>query len=170
MGTIFILILLGLGALAIRAIVCPKTEEKALVNDPKSLKKTLAVKSIMQSKHSEIDEYGFEYSITGETYYQHALFDICQGDLKSKEYRKTEALLVREPENVHDKNAVAVKIDGNIVGHVPSEDAAHFNVLLEGVSDGLTCPAEIRGGRYKRDGNRLPYRVTLKISLCEVQR
>jgi collagen type III alpha len=41
------------------------------------------------------------------------------------------ALLVPEPDNPHDRNAVAVKIGGQTVGYLPREDAAEYSRVLQ---------------------------------------
>lgn len=135
-----------------------------------AFKKLSAIQHIGHSKHAEIDEDDtgqiIEYAIVGESNYQNELMEICGGDLKSKERKIVEAIIFPEPENPYDNNAVAIKISGKIVGHIPKEDARWFHELLKDASDReLSCPAEIRGGRTKRNGVRLQYGVFLKISL-----
>lgn len=57
--------------------------------------------------------------------------------------------LVPEPENEHDKNALAVIADGVRIGYVPKKEAVRVRELMD--SGRITfVDAEIRGGKYKR--------------------
>ena len=42
-----------------------------------------------------------------------------------------QALLIREPNNRHDRNAVRVEVRGQHVGHLPAEDAARYRATLD---------------------------------------
>jgi hypothetical protein len=129
--------------------------------------KVAAVQMIARSKNSDLNEDAIEYSIVGESNYQQELAEICGGYLKSKEARVEEALLIPEPDNPADMNAVAIKIKNKTVGYIPKTDAKHFQVLLKGTTDGLTCPAEIRGGWKRRDGSQALYGVFLQIKVVQ---
>ena len=50
-------------------------------------------------------------------------------------------LLETEPTNIHDRYAVAVKVDGSIVGHVPKELSKTFYYFIRngGVISGEVC-------------------------------
>lgn len=75
------------------------------------------------------------------------------------------AILVLDPENPHDKFAVRVEIDGELVGHLPRGTAKRLNKRLRGLaSEGkrAICMAFI--GRAGPGGNsnlgvslRVPY-------------
>jgi hypothetical protein len=55
---------------------------------------------------------------------------------------------VPEPSNKYDINAVAVRIEGAIVGHIDRDEALLVGVMLRklGGGEGLFCRGTIRGG------------------------
>jgi collagen type III alpha len=58
---------------------------------------------------------------------------------------ETVALLVPEPENKFDANAVAVQVNGATVGHLPRDIAGHYQRLLIGLTDrGLVARVNCR--------------------------
>lgn len=63
--------------------------------------------------------YGFP--VVGESHYQVALNAICGGRTETGHEHYCEAILETEPDNPHDPNAVAVRIDGRKVGHIPRD-------------------------------------------------
>ena len=68
---------------------------------------------------------------------------------KKRVYRfgyPSEASLVPEPDNEHDKNAIAVYINGEKIGHVPASYCSQVKLLL---NKELTVKAYISGGEYK---------------------
>lgn len=58
------------------------------------------------------------------------------------------ATLLREPENVHDPNAVAVIIEPfGRVGYIRQEIASRFAPLIDATAPvAVRCPAQLRGG------------------------
>lgn len=65
----------------------------------------------------------FEFNIVGESRYQPALDRMCGGRTEDGHEHECQALLVEEPNNPHDGNAVKVTIQGETVGYL-SRDAA----------------------------------------------
>ena len=62
------------------------------------------------------------------------------------------ALLVPEPRNKHDANAVAVYVEGRHVGYLPREEAARYSPLvrrLQAQGWQPTCPVSIWGYEYE---------------------
>ena len=56
------------------------------------------------------------------------------------------AELVREPENEHDQNAIAVReLDGPQIGYLSRDDAVAYGPVLAGVGGRATCPAFVVG-------------------------
>ena len=104
-----------------------------------------------------------QVSVVGESHYQPALQRItggrdCQGDFSNAV--AVSAVLVPEPINPHDPNAVRVDIDRMTVGYLAREDAADYQPPLRDLqSRGALgwCPAFVMGG-----GNRL-YGVFLRL-------
>lgn len=87
-------------------------------------------------------------SVVGESHYQSALQAVVGGrDAYGFENAvAARAVLVPEPDNPHDRNAVRVDIDGRPVGHIAREQAVAYQPpLLDLKADGLfgTCPAYI---------------------------
>jgi hypothetical protein len=124
-----------------------------------------SLNGLMCSKHSEMEEGLIEYSIVGESKYQEEISEICGGYLKSKEIRTENATIIPEPDNPFDKNAIVVKIKDKTVGYIAREDTAYFSVMIRNVNEGVSCPAEIRGGWKRRDGSRAMYGVFLQIKV-----
>jgi hypothetical protein len=88
-------------------------------------------------------------NVTGESHYQAALVDIAGPPMPGVVRFRTElALLVPEPQNQYDPNAVAVQIGGQHVGYLPRDLALRFSAAIRSLSsDGkpVGCKAEIRG-------------------------
>lgn len=58
----------------------------------------------------------------------------------------TTAVLLAEPFNVYDANAVAVAIDGDTVGYLPREDAVNYSAVLQDLSRrgvAISVPARV---------------------------
>jgi hypothetical protein len=105
---------------------------------------------------AHLHQGGEDLEIVGEASYQDALWTICRGAEGDRIRHSVVAVLVPEPENPHDPNAIAVQIDGHLVGYFPRDTAATYcsgllalmgrcggHVALEGV---------IVGGGYYDDG------------------
>ncbi len=63
----------------------------------------------------------------------------------------TTAVVMAQPTNEYDPNAVAVLIDGAIVGHLPREDAADYSPLLQMLAErqvALSVPARVWWGAW----------------------
>lgn len=93
------------------------------------------------------------------------------GEGQSKE---THALLVREPHNPHDPNAVAVMIGELRVGHLPREVAATFAPLLqqlEAKRQLVRCPAIISArarNRVRGRGDGDYFGIDFKLGTADV--
>ena len=75
--------------------------------------------------------------------------------------------VLREPGNPHDNRAVAVFLDGSVIGHVPRELSKMFWFFLK--HDGkITC--EVTGRRKRGKGLEVPCLCTLKGSRGMVDR
>ena len=90
-----------------------------------------------------------DYAIAGCLHYQEALNRAAFGRRDHAVYFRTNALLRREPENPHDPDAVVVTINGEMVGHVPRDDAAQFGAELTALGgDGVfQCLAVVSNGK-----------------------
>jgi len=84
--------------------------------------------------------------VVGESYYQRALKSITRwkpGD--GKITRDIVAVLVPEPDNKHDKNAIAVRIDGKKVGHLSRQNAVRYGPGLRRLMAERGGPIALRG-------------------------
>jgi hypothetical protein len=62
-----------------------------------------------------------------------------QGALR-RSPKTTRAALLREPQNTHDPNAIAVYVRGRHVGYVPSDDAQWISSVMEHGEWTYACP------------------------------
>lgn len=104
-----------------------------------------------------------QLDVVGESHYQPAISEAAGGcDCQGGENAfPVAALLVPEPSNQHDANAVRVDVAGRTVGYLAREDAAHYQPTLLGLLNSGSlgwCPAFICGG-----GERY-YGVFLRVS------
>ncbi len=84
----------------------------------------------------------FSQDVVGESFYTDNLKKVTRN--RSGEFFVT-AMLVREPSNRFDRNAVRVDIYGLPVGHIPKEDARSFHALLDYAnSQGLSVTTKAR--------------------------
>ena len=92
-------------------------------------------------------DLGYRATIRGESHYQPQLRALQR---RSREWT---AVLVREPGNRYDPNAVAVHIDGQCIGHLAREDAAELAPRLDALLRGrvlVTFDALLCGGDRER--------------------
>jgi len=64
--------------------------------------------------------------VVGESHYQETLWDVVGGRRSEPVRYESVALLIPDPENPYDPNAIEVRIDGLLVGHLSREDAAAY--------------------------------------------
>lgn len=70
--------------------------------------------------------------VAGESFYAKAWRPFFPRKLPTAGVELDErALLIREPANRHDRNAVRIEIRGQHVGHLPAEDAARYRAILD---------------------------------------
>src|SRR5689334_1612382 len=67
-----------------------------------------------------------DLEIVGESNYQAALWSLCGGTLGEPIRHPVIAVLVPEPENPYDPNAIAVQIEARLVGYLSREYAAMY--------------------------------------------
>ncbi|MGE0408731.1 MAG: HIRAN domain-containing protein [Amphiplicatus sp.] len=100
----------------------------------------------------------FDTEVVGESHYQDALDAICGGKCEDGHELCIEAVLAHEPQNRHDRNAVAVLIEGRKVGHLSRPDAKKFR--QRGLSS-VQTQAMVVGGWRRRNGDEGHYGVRL---------
>lgn len=111
----------------------------------------------------------FECEVVGESNYQGNLIAIC-GDYrpnKPDEHFAT-AVLVPEPQNPYDKNAVMVLLSNLQVGYLDRQAAKSYmaHLRVKGLpSARLSVPAVVRGGWLDEDGKVRMYGVCLDLEV-----
>ena len=108
----------------------------------------------------------FGQPIVGESHYQEQLSSIAAGRTAKGERVEFRVVLVPEPSNKYDPNAVAVyAADGGIVGHLPREDAEEYQraiaAFIKTRGKYPSCSATMAGGR----GDKKTIGVWLDIDL-----
>ena len=107
-----------------------------------------------------------EFEIVGESHHQRVLAAIAGVDPDGVKHH-CEAVLIPEPGNPDDPNAVLVAIDGRRVGYLTREDAALYGEWMTELGiDAMTasCPAFICGGFVDEEGRQAPYGVKLGLA------
>src|SRR5216683_890672 len=80
-----------------------------------------------------------DLEVVGELAYQAALWRLCGGTVGERVRRDIVAVLVPEPANPYDANAVAVQIDGQVAGYLSRATAQEY-------LPGLKHAMSLRGG------------------------
>lgn len=68
--------------------------------------------------------------VVGESHYQPALRHICGSEEWDEVCVKADALLVPEPSNRYDANAIQVQVRGHVVGYLSRTDAVAYGPLV----------------------------------------
>lgn len=117
------------------------------------------------------EDGGFPIAVVGEAYRMDDLWRAVGAvdDSEKTIRRDLTAVLVPEPNNRYDRNAIAVFISSIHVGYLSREDARRYRKPLDRLAaQGLagTCAARIKGGRWisKRDRQRAKLGVVLDIA------
>lgn len=101
--------------------------------------------------------------VVGESFYQPALIAVSRCPRRGEHGYECSAELVLDPDNPHDKFAVRVEVNGQLVGHLPRGTAKRLGKRLRSLkAEGkhATCMAFIgRGSEHPTLGVtlRLPY-------------
>lgn len=95
--------------------------------------------------------------VVGESNYQEALWKIVGGRRRERVRHDVAAVLLPEPDNQFDANAIKVLIDGNLVGYLSRQDAVAYGpgllALMNESANGLVAlEATIVGGGQRSDG------------------
>jgi hypothetical protein len=110
----------------------------------------------------------YRVEIVGEASYQPAIARLAGPKTRDGVSVYRAALLVPEPDNPHDPNAVAVRIEGLPVGYLSREQAVAFHRALGGDDGRAAAPvgpvkAWLHGG-WRRPGDEGHYSVTLFLA------
>lgn len=113
------------------------------------------------------EDYDFECEVVGESHHQQHLQALAGKHGKDSAEVLTTALLLPEPNNPHDKNAVRIYLSGKAVGYLPKDDAKAFLQRLTrrklAKIAPTTCNAKIMGGFALKDGSKASYGVVLNM-------
>lgn len=94
--------------------------------------------------------------VVGESQYQAVLWRCVGGDDGERVRHLVQAVLAHEPENPYDGNAIAVLLEGDVVGYLSREDAAVYLPGLRALSERHRCSigleGQIIGGGQRPDG------------------
>lgn len=104
--------------------------------------------------------------VKGESHYQDALNRVCGGKCPEGHARKVLAVLEPEPDNPYDANAVAVRVNGELVGYMARQPAADYAPIAKILSDKGKIGAArafIRGG-WLRDDDEGHFGIELELS------
>lgn len=117
--------------------------------------------------------------VAGESHYTEALREVVGKVKQGQDVElKTSALLVPEPRNRHDRNAIAVHIGGHQVGFLAREDAARYTKVLQALDKARLVGqvnARVWGGIHSdyesdRRGNLVEvprFRASVQLDLAE---
>lgn len=99
----------------------------------------------------------FDFEVVGESHYQERLSEICGGPCEAGHRMEVEAELVQERGNPHDRQAVAVRINGQTVAYLSRKAARAYRERLRALGFAgrrARCRAVIVGGwlRPRRSG------------------
>lgn len=103
----------------------------------------------------------FAVEVVGESRYQDNLARICGPASRDGVKRLCSAMLIPEPTNRYDPNAVRVDIDGLPVGYLCRADAQLWS--RKRGRQQFECPALIRGGWDRGAGDRGDFGVRLDL-------
>ncbi len=110
---------------------------------------------------------GTTVSVVGESFYQEALETLAGGKTYDGVHMPVTALLIPEPDNPLDPNAIAVAIDGMVIGYLTRATALaykHVATHLLRRSAVGSCTAEIRGGWRRPGGDEGYFGVLLDLA------
>ena len=93
----------------------PPTSHEPLVTQP-------AVQSVRATLFSGRETL----EVVNESHHQDELWEMVGGRTTNPVRQETVALLIPDPDNPYDANAIEVRIDGLIIGHLSREDAATY--------------------------------------------
>lgn len=102
------------------------------------------------------------YRIVGTSRSQEILSEIVGGKTEECAHFACHAILLPEPKNPHDRYAIAVSVNGILVGYVSSHDNIDIlNALATANLQAGQCPAKIVGGWLREDGDEGSFGVRL---------
>ena len=110
----------------------------------------------------------YELQVVGESHYQKALEKITGGKTKDGHEMEVEAMLIHDDKNPYDNQAVAVKINGELVGYLSRDLARQFRKQMAASgyqNKPALCKALIVGGWNRGGGDEGHFGVRLDLPL-----
>lgn len=105
--------------------------------------------------------------VVGEQSYQDTILRIAGGrDQNGPKNPRHHAMLIPEPTNKYDKNAICVRIDGLRVGYLSREDAVRYGPVTRWMGQRgllIACEAFLKGGWYRGRGDAGSVGVSLHL-------
>lgn len=86
----------------------------------------------------------------------------CGKKIYKFKIKRSSALLVQEPTNPHDSNAIQVLIDNTHVGYIPSDCCSEVKSILNSI---ISVSSEIYGGDYKYHSNGEVFKATISFNI-----
>lgn len=97
-----------------------------------------------------------DLEVVGEASYQDTLWSLCGGSRGDRVRHDVVAVLVPEPQNPHDGNAICVRVDSHVVGYLPRDVAARYLsgllALMSSSGGDVALRGVIVGGGHRNDG------------------
>lgn len=97
-----------------------------------------------------------DLEVVGESFYQDALWRLCCGTVGDRVRFGIVAVLVPEPANAYDPNAIAVQVNGEVVGYLRRATAQEYlpglKRLMSAHGGYIALQGVIVGGGYRDDG------------------
>jgi hypothetical protein len=84
--------------------------------------------------------------VVGTSHYQEALLELAPREADEEVRVEKIATLVPEPDNPHDPDAIAVTIDGRLVGYLSRDENRRWRDVVSGHSIGAEAMIAGRGG------------------------
>ena len=113
---------------------------------------------------------GAHVAVVGESFYQGAIAKTAANaplDEEDPDWRAFRAVLVREPGNEYDPNAIGVYSSFGQVGHLSREAAVEYGHVFEEIArQGADAGACV--GLIGRQDPALPYGVVLRLSIPRI--
>jgi hypothetical protein len=112
---------------------------------------------------------GAHVGIVGESHYQETIIKTAALSLPDEDpdWRMFRAVLVREPNNQFDPNAIGVYSSEGKVGHLSREKAIEYGPVFEEIAR-QRCDAGACQGLIGRQDSNHPYGVVLRLSIPEI--
>ena len=136
----------------------PVVVSPAPKHTPERLQRRSAMRRVVRTTKS----FGME--VVGESNYQDALIEICGKHTRLGYDGEHQALLVLEPTNAYDPNAVMVMIEAKRVGYLAREQAKRVGSAMKSAGiDRAICDARIQGGWRTNQHDEGHYGVKLAV-------